>query len=72
MMVEPTALSHRSCSVSSERFFDRRASGVTGNLYNLAWINSAIRMSEAMAIGLEQRLWDIGRYLKLIKAAKAE
>ena len=35
--------------------------------YNFARINSAVRMSPAMACGLEQRLWDIGDFVKLIE-----
>jgi len=35
--------------------------------YNCARINSAVRMSPAMACGLEQRLWDIGGIVKLIE-----
>ena len=38
--------------------------------YNFARINSAVRMSPAMACGLEQRLWDIGDIVKLIEAAE--
>ena len=36
--------------------------------YNFARINSAIRMSPAMAAGLETRLWDIVDIVKLIEA----
>jgi IS1 family transposase len=35
--------------------------------YNFARINSAVRMSPAMACGLEQRLWDIGDIVKLVE-----
>ena len=35
--------------------------------YNFARINSSVRMSPAMACGLEQRLWDIGDIVKLIE-----
>lgn len=35
--------------------------------YNFARINSAIRMSPAMASGLEQRFWDIRNIVKLIE-----
>src|ERR1700744_1874247 len=35
--------------------------------YNFARINSAVRMSPAMACGLEQRLLDIGDIVKLIE-----
>ncbi len=35
--------------------------------YNFARINSAVRMSPAMACGLEHRLWDIGDIVKLIE-----
>ena len=38
--------------------------------YNFARINSAVRMSPAMAAGLEQRLWDIGDIVNLIDAAE--
>ena len=31
-----------------------------------ARVNSAVRMSPAMACGLEQRLWDVGDIVKLI------
>jgi hypothetical protein len=36
--------------------------------YNFARINSAVRMSPAMACGLEQRLWDIGDIVQLVEA----
>jgi len=35
--------------------------------YNFTQINSAVRMSPAMACGLEQRLWVIGDIVKLIE-----
>jgi len=35
--------------------------------YNFARINSAVRMSPAMACGLEQRLWDIGDIGDIVK-----
>jgi hypothetical protein len=35
--------------------------------YNFARINSAVRMSLAMAAGLELRLWDIGDIVNLIE-----
>ena len=35
--------------------------------YNFARINQAVRMSPAMACGLEQRLWDVGDIVKLIE-----
>jgi IS1 family transposase len=35
--------------------------------YNFARVNSAVRMSPAMACGLEQRLWDVGDIVKLIE-----
>jgi len=38
--------------------------------YNFARINSAVRMSPAMACALEQRLWDIGDIVKLIEQAE--
>jgi IS1 family transposase len=40
--------------------------------YNFARINSAVRMSPAMACGLEQRLWDIGDIVHLVEAWEAE
>ncbi len=39
---------------------------------NFARINSAVRMSPAMACGLEQRLWDIGDIVKLIEEREAQ
>jgi IS1 family transposase len=39
--------------------------------YNFARINSAVRMSPAMACGLEQRLWDVGDIVKLIEEWEA-
>jgi IS1 family transposase len=39
--------------------------------YNFARVNSAVRMSPAMACGLEQRLWDIGDIVKLIEEWEA-
>lgn len=36
--------------------------------YNFALINSAVRMSPAMAVGLEKQLWDIGEIVNLIEA----
>jgi hypothetical protein len=36
--------------------------------YNFARINSAVRMSPAMACGLEQRLWNISDIVSLIEA----
>jgi hypothetical protein len=39
--------------------------------YNFARISSSVRMSPAMVVGLEQRLWDIGDIVKLIEAAEA-
>jgi len=38
--------------------------------YNFARINRAVRMSPAMACGLEQRLCDIGDIVKLIEASE--
>jgi len=40
--------------------------------YNFARLNSAVRMSPAMACGLEQRLWDVGDIVKLVEAWEAE
>lgn len=40
--------------------------------YNFARVNSAIRMSPAMACGLEQRLWEIGDIVRLIEASELE
>jgi IS1 family transposase len=40
--------------------------------YNFARINSAVRMSPAMACGLEQRLWDIADIVKLVEEWKAQ
>ena len=40
--------------------------------YNFTCINCAVRMSPAMACGLEQRLWDIGDIVKLIKKWEAQ
>ena len=39
--------------------------------YNFARINSAVRMSPAMAAGLTETLWDIGDIVKLIEAWEA-
>src|SRR6201996_1049149 len=39
--------------------------------YNFARINSAVRMSPAMACSLEQRLWDIGDIVKLVEEWEA-
>ena len=39
--------------------------------YNFARVNSAVRMSPAMACGLEQRLWDVSDIVKLIEASEA-
>jgi hypothetical protein len=35
--------------------------------YSFAWINSAVRMSPAMAPGPSDRLWDIGDIVKRIE-----
>ena len=40
--------------------------------YNFARINSAVRMSPAMAARLETRLWDIGDIVKLIEEWEAQ
>ena len=40
--------------------------------YNFARINSSVRMSQAMACGLEQRLWDIGDIVMLIQECEAQ
>lgn len=36
--------------------------------YNFARVNSAVRMSPAMAARVTDRLWDIGDIVKLIEA----
>ena len=36
--------------------------------YNFARINSAVRVSPAMAAGLSETLWDVGEIVKLIEA----
>lgn len=40
--------------------------------YNFVRINSAVRMSPAMACGLEQRLWDVGDIVKLVEEREAQ
>lgn len=40
--------------------------------YNFARINSAVRMSPAMAAGLETQLWDVSDIVKLIEANEAQ
>ena len=40
--------------------------------YNYARINSAVRMSPAMASGLETRLWDVADIVNLIEIAKPQ
>lgn len=47
-----------------------RLTGASKHTILRARINSAVRMSPAMACGLEQRLWDIGDIVKLIEAAE--
>ena len=39
--------------------------------YNFARVNSAVRMSSAMAASLTDRLWDIGDIVKLIEEWEA-
>lgn len=39
--------------------------------FNFARVNSAVRMSPAMAVRLETRLWDIADIVKLIEAHEA-
>jgi hypothetical protein len=39
--------------------------------YNLARVNSAVRMSPAMAARLTETLWDIGDIVKLIEEWEA-
>ena len=39
--------------------------------YNFARINSAVRISPAMACGLSDHLWDIGDIVKLIEEREA-
>jgi hypothetical protein len=39
--------------------------------YNFVRINSAVRMSSAMACGLSDRLWDIDDIVKLIEGWEA-
>jgi hypothetical protein len=57
MMVAPTALSRRSCNVSSERFFDRCT----------VRINSRRPHVPAMAALLMDRLWDVGEIVNLME-----
>ena len=40
--------------------------------YNFAQINGSVRISPALACGLEQRLWDIGDIVKLIEEWEAQ
>jgi hypothetical protein len=40
--------------------------------YNFARINSAVRMSPAMAARLTETLWDIGDIVKLIEEWEAQ
>ncbi len=46
--------------------------GLYTTWYNLVRINSAVRMSPAMAAGLEPRPWDVADMVKLVEAAEAE
>src|SRR6202789_944555 len=39
--------------------------------YNFARVNSAVRMSPAMACGLETRLWDVADIVKLVEEWEA-
>lgn len=39
--------------------------------YNVARVNSAVRMSPAMAAGVADKLWDIGDIVKLIEEWEA-
>jgi hypothetical protein len=40
--------------------------------YNFARINSAVRMSPAMAAGLSETLWDVGDIVRLIDAQEKQ
>lgn len=40
--------------------------------YNFARTNGTVRMSPAMACGLEQRLWDVGNIVKLAEEWEAQ
>jgi hypothetical protein len=40
--------------------------------YNFCRINSAVRMSPAMACGLSDRLWDVGEIVSLIEVYEQE
>ena len=39
--------------------------------YNFARINSAVRMTPAMAAGISDRLWDVADIVRLIEAHEA-
>ena len=72
--VPPMSSATRSISCESQRAKPRinrlKHQGTTW--YNFARINSAVRMSPAMAASLETRLWDVSDIVKLIEAGEAE
>jgi hypothetical protein len=45
--------------------------GTSGQKRKADVIGNAVRMSPAMACGLEQRLWDIGDIVKLVEKWEA-